>query len=103
MVPVIAMLFTLALPAFVIWRSGQKKPLRRPYLLSVGSFAFCTIAAIEELYAVKERLLAGDTGGIADTIDAALVLCIVLLVVAVILNLLALWRSHEDAKNNQNS
>ena len=103
MVPAICILLTLALPAFALWKHGKQTPLRRPYLFSIGSFTFCAIGIIEEIYAIKRRLIAGDIGGIEDTIDAALMLSIGLLVFAVILNLLAPGLSCEGAEGGEHS
>lgn len=94
MVPIVSILLALGLPVFALWKNG-KGSLRRPYLCSIGSFSFCVIAAIMELFTIKRRLLAGDIGGIEDTIGAVLILCIGLLIVTVILNLLLLWISFE--------
>jgi|GEM_PF-624077 len=101
MIPIISILISMALPIIVLSREAKEKPLRRPYLFSVGSFSFCTIAAIEELFVVKKRLLSGDVGGIEDTIDAVLIVCITLLVITAILNILAIGSSYELLKEKQ--
>ena len=92
MIPIISIVVAIGIPAFAIWKNG-KKPLKRPYLFSVISFTFCTIAAIMEL--IKARVTAGDIGGIEDTIGAVIATCIGLLVFTVILNLLLLGISYE--------
>ena len=78
MIPIISIVVAIGIPAFAIWKNG-KKPLKRPYLFSVISFTFCTIAAIMELF----------------TIGAVIATCIGLLVFTVILNLLLLGISYE--------
>lgn len=102
MIPLVSIFFSLALPVYAIWKANRAKPLRRPYLFSIGSFAFCTIAAIAELFTMKKRLLSGDIGGIEDTIDAVLEQCIGLLIFTLVLNLLALGLSYERAAGEHN-
>lgn len=92
MLPFISIIFAVGLPILALLRNA-KETLQRPYLFSVSSLAFCTIAAIAELFAVRQRLTAGDIGGIEDTIGAAIALCIVLTILAVILNLILLKMS----------
>ena len=98
MIPILSIILTLTLPAVVIWRANRKKPLRRPYLFSIGSFMFCAVAMIRELGTVKRRLFSGDIGGIEDTIGATLVMCIILLVCAGFLNFVALGLSYESTE-----
>jgi len=93
MIPII---FAIGIPAFAIWKNG-KKPLKRPYLFSIVSFSFCAIAAIMEIFTIKARATAGDIGGIEDTIDVVIAICIGLLIFTVILNLLLLGISYEKA------
>ena len=90
----ISIVLAVSLPIIAFIKNG-KNSLQRPWLFSVGSFAFCVIAAISELFAIKNRLLAGDIGGIGDTIDAVIVICIGLTVVTAILNLLLLGITYE--------
>ena len=52
MIPIISIVVAIGIPAFAIWKNG-KKPLKRPYLFSVISFTFCTIAAIMELFTIN--------------------------------------------------
>ena len=59
MIPVISIVLAIGLPTFALWKNG-KKPIRHPYLFSIGSFSFCSIAMIIELFTVKRRVLAGD-------------------------------------------
>ena len=94
MIPIVSIIFAIGIPAFAIWKNG-KTPLKRPYLFSIGSFTFCATAAIMELFTIKERVTAGDIGGIEDTIGAVIAICIGLLVFTAILNLLLLGISYE--------
>ena len=94
MIPIIPIIFAIGIPAFAIWKNG-KEPLKRPYLFSIVSFSFCAIAAIMEIFTIKARTIAGDIGGIEDTIDSVIAICIGLLIFTVILNLLLLGISYE--------
>ena len=96
MIPVIPALISLALAGFVLYRSGRK-PLKRPYLFSAGSFVACGWAMLQELGTVKHRVLAGDVGGIEDTIQAVIIICVVLLIVVALLNLAALALSYSPS------
>ena len=94
MLPVVSIVLALGLPAYALWRNGRRA-LRRPYLFSVGSFLFCSAGMLAELFAVRRRVAAGDIGGLADTMDAVLMLCVGLLLLTVILNVLLLGLSYE--------
>ena len=48
-----------------------------------------------EIFTIKARTIAGDIGGIEDTIDSVIAICIGLLIFTVILNLLLLGISYE--------
>ena len=100
MIPVFCILLAWALPAFVLWRSGKGKPPRLPYLYPIGSFTACAAGMILELYTIRDRANAGDFGGIQDTIDGVLLLCILLLGGTVILNLIASAASFPDAPSS---
>ena len=89
MVPIVSIILALSLPVYAMHRQ-EKKPLKRPYLFSVGSFVCCGWGIIEELFCVRQRLFAGDIGGIEDTIGAVLVICIGLLTATALVNLLLL-------------
>jgi len=88
MIPVFSILLALGLPILGLRRAIKGQLLRHTYLFSIGSFIFCAVAIIMELYTIKRRLLSGDIGGIEDTIDATLSLCVTLLVLTVGLNLM---------------
>jgi len=96
MIPIVSIFLALGLPAYALRRSGKSNPLRHPYLFSAGSFFFCGIAMIEELLAVRRRVLAGDVGGVEDTIDAVVLLCCVLLGLTLLVNLLLLGLTYEE-------
>lgn len=103
MIPLVSIIISIALPIFVLLRERGPKYLRHPYIFSVGSLSFCTIAAIGELFVVKKRLFSGDVGGIEDTIDAVLMICIALLIISTILNLLAMGLSYERMRDEQSA
>ena len=87
MIPIVSTAMAIGLPLFALYREG-KKPLRRPYLFSLFSLLFCAAAELGEL--IKRRVLAHDFGGIEDTIDAVIIICVVLLVAAAVLNYILL-------------
>jgi len=93
-IPVFSIFVTWMLPAVVTWKSG-KKPVGKPYLFSVVSFAFCGIALLQEILTIKRHLLVGDLSGLEDTIGAVLVICVVLLICTALLNWFALALSYE--------
>ena len=90
MVPIITPLVAALLPVIVIYRSYRQRPVRRAYLYSAGSFTAALMAVCLELVTIRRRALAGDFGGIEDTIGAVLFICIGITAVTVLLNLLAL-------------
>lgn len=90
MIPLIQALLALALPLFVIWKHDRGGGVRHPQLFAAGSFACCAWGIIAELTTIKARLLAGDVGGIEDTIDSVIIMAVVLTVVTVIANVIAL-------------
>ena len=97
MIPVISIALAVGLPTFALWRN-EKAPLRRPYLFSIASFAFCATAVIQELFTIKRRALSGDFGGILDTIDAVLIICVGVVVFTVIINLFLMGITWEEKK-----
>ena len=98
MIPVISILLAFALPVFVLWQTNRGKMPKHPYLFSAGSFACCAWGMIAEILGIKQRLLAGDIGGIQDTIDAVVMICVILLVVTLVLNLLLLGLTYEEQR-----
>ena len=66
----------------------------------IGSFACCAWGIISKLTTIKARLLAGDIGGIEDTIDSVIIISIVIVVITVIVNLIALGISFEKNNNS---
>ena len=90
MIPVITPLIAFLLPVYVIYRSYKDKPLKKAYLYSIGSFTSALAAVCMEVRTIGLRADAGDFGGIADTITAVLVICMVIAGITVLLNWLAL-------------
>ena len=88
MIPIISIILAIGLPIFAVCRATKIGKLKRAYLYSVGSFVCCAGGIINQIFTIKKRLFAGDTGGIEDTIDAVLIVSIVTLVIVAILNLL---------------
>lgn len=100
MVPIFTSLMAVLLPVIVIYRSYKNRPVKRAYLYSVGSFTAALIAVCLEVVTIRRRVFSGDFGGIEDTIDAVLVICIGIIVVTVLLNLLALTAAYAEEYNN---
>ncbi len=88
MIPIFSILLALGLPILGMRYYIKAQRPRHTYLFSIGSFIFCTVAIIMELYTIKRRLLSGDIGGIEDTIDAVLSMCVTLVVITAGLNLM---------------
>lgn len=80
----------LALPLFAIWRHGKGNGIKHSQLFVAGSFACCAWGIISQLTTIKARLLAGDVGGIEDTIDAVIIMAVVLTAVTLIADVIAL-------------
>ncbi len=102
MIPVFSILLALGFPILAMREFIKAHRLRRTYLFSIGSFVFCAVAIVMELYTIKHRLLSGDIGGIEDTIDSVLSICVTLLVITTVLNLmLSLAFGNENKKQEQ--
>lgn len=93
MVPVLMPLLAFGLPALVIMRN-EKRPVRRPWLFSLGSFAAALAALCQELWVFCHRAGNGDVSGILDTAGAVLVIGIGISLVCLALNLIALALSY---------
>jgi len=93
MIPIFSIIFAFGLPIFGIWRLSKDKPIKAPYLFSIASFIFYGIGMISEIITIKERLLAGDIGGIEDTIGVVIAICIFMLIVTALANLLLLIKA----------
>lgn len=93
MVPVLMPLLAFGLPALVIMRN-EKRPVRRPWLFSLGSFAAALAALCQELWVFCRRAGTGDVSGILDTAGAVLVIGIGISLVCLALNLIALALSY---------
>ena len=96
MIPIISIIFAFGLPVYSLINYAKNKHIKRPYILSVGSFASCSTGIIAELLTIKQRLLSHDIGGIEDTIGAVIVICIFMLITTAILNLMALGLAYEQ-------
>lgn len=97
MLPVILPLTAFALPVMVICRNA-KRPVRRPWLYSVISFAAALGALCQEIWVFWHRAMAGDFAGICDTAGAVLALCVVVAALTLILNLAALGIRYMENK-----
>ncbi len=93
MVPVLMPLLAFGLPALVIMRN-EKRPVRRPWLFSLGSFAAALGALCQELWVFYRRADNGDVSGILDTAGAVLVIGIGISLMCLLLNLIALTLSY---------
>ena len=93
MVPVLMPLLAFGLPALVMMRN-EKRPVRRPWLFSLGSFAAALAALCQELWVFCRRAGNGDVSGILDTAGAVLVIGIGISLVCLALNLIALALSY---------
>lgn len=95
MVPVLLPAVAFALPAVVIMRN-EKRPVRRPWLFSLGSFAAALGALCQELWVFYRRAGSGDVSGILDTAGAVLAIGIAVSALCLLLNLIALGLSYGD-------
>lgn len=75
-----------------------KRPVRRPWLYSVISFAAALGALCQEIWVFWHRAMAGDFAGICDTAGAVLALCVVVAALILILNLAALGIRYMENK-----
>ena len=96
MVPILTPLIAVLLPIIVLYRSYKELPIKRAYMYSVGSFTSALIAVCLEVVNIRRRTMAGDFGGIEDTIGAVLAICIGITAVIVLLNLLALAAAYTE-------
>lgn len=97
MLPVLLPLIAFALPVMVIVRN-EKRPVGRPWLFSLGSFAAALGALCQELWVFSRRAENGDVSGILDTAGAVLAIGIGISLVCLLLNLIALGLSFGDDK-----
>jgi hypothetical protein len=95
MVPIISIILAIALPIFAICRGVKNGCLKRAYLYAIASFVCCAGGIINQIFKIKQRLFAGDIGGIEDTIGAVLIISIASLVIVVILNFLLMNAMNE--------
>ena len=99
MVPVLLPLIAFALPVMVIVRN-EKRPVGRPWLFSLGSFAAALGALCQELWVFSRRAENGDVSGILDTAGAVLVIGIGISLICLVLNLIALGLSYGDGESS---
>ena len=99
MIPIISIIISIGLPILAVCIGAKLGRIKFAYLYSIGSFTACAAGILAEILTIKRRLFAGDIGGIEDTINGVLVLCIVQLVITVALNLILL--STVYAENNK--
>ncbi len=99
MIPIIPIFFAIALPIWGIKKWEKHGHLSRPYVYSISSFAFCALAMLQEIYTLKSRAINGDISGILDTVDAVLMICVILCVITLACNLI-LMVLVQEARNN---
>lgn len=95
MLPVLLPFIAFALPVIVIVRN-EKRPVRRPWLFSLGSFAAALGALCQELWVFCRRAGNGDVSGILDTAGAVLAIGIGISVLCLLLNMIALGLSYGE-------
>lgn len=100
MLPVLFPIIAFALPVIVIVRN-EKRPVRRPWLFSLGSFAAALGALCQELWVFYRRAGNGDVSGILDTAGAVLAIGIGISLVCLLLNLIALGLSWGDGEESR--
>ena len=100
MVPVLLPAVAFALPVVIIMRN-EKRPVRRPWLFSLGSFAAALGALCQELWVFYLRADKGDVSGMLDTAGAVLVIGIGISLVCLLLNLIALGLSWGDGEGSR--
>ena len=71
-----------------IWAIGKYKPWKP----TIGYF-FCAIALLLQLFVIKHEAFSGDYAAIEDTISAIIFAGVFMMVVTVILNLVARFKS----------
>lgn len=96
MVPLTAIIISVFLPVYALYRKGKNRPVKRPYIYSCISFTACIIAMLQQLMTIKNRLFSVDIGGIEDTIQGVIVLSIGVLIVTLLVNLAFLAISYEE-------
>lgn len=99
MLPVLLPLIAFALPVMVIVRN-EKRPVGRPWLFSLGSFAAALGALCQELWVFSRRAENEDVSGILDTAGAVLVIGIGISLICLVLNLIALGLSYGDGESS---
>ena len=90
MVPIVTAFIAIALPIYIMNRA-EKRPVRRPWLWSIGSMAAAMTALCQEIFTFWRRSVSGDVSGIMDTAGAVLIICVALTLITLVLNLLAMF------------
>ncbi len=98
MIPVIPALIAFILPVAVVARQMKDKPVRRPWLFCLGSFAAAFLAMWQELYTFTRRANAGDISGILDTAQSVLLISGAIAVITLALNLLAFAAAWQEKR-----
>ena len=100
MLLVLTPLLAVLLPiAGLIWlQKRPERPLRRPWLFSLGSFAACCAGICLELRTLGLRAEHGDISGILDTWQAALKISAGLSIVTLLVNLLFLYAAFSETR-----
>lgn len=75
-------------------RRNERRGFRFLYLFSLGIFAFYASGIIAEMFIIRQSLFSREIGGIEDTIDAVLLISVILLIITMILNLLLLGAAY---------
>ena len=94
--------FSVAAAAFPIaglFLHGRR-PLRNPWLFSIGSFLCFALMCMDHLFTVRRRAFGGDFGGIEDTIGAVLLIVGAVGAAAVLLNALLLGIHYAKDKHD---
>jgi len=90
MIPIVTAFVAIALPLYIMSRA-EKRPVRRPWLWSIGSMASAMAALCQEIFTFWRRASNSDVSGILDTAGAVLIISIALVVITLALNLLAMF------------
>ncbi len=68
----------------------------RSHISTVLSFSLCAFSLVTELFEISRRVNLGDYAAIEDTIRAVIIASIVLVVVTIILNIIALFKTKKN-------
>lgn len=85
----------LGVGAWVVAAVAISKPVYA-HKSTVLSFALCAFSLVVELFEISRRVNLGDYAAIEDTIRAVIIASIVLVVVTIILNIIALFKTKRN-------